>query len=219
MQRRGQDHVNSRIWIFGLSAATLLMAGGGCKMAALPWLMWGEEPTRKVTAEYPYLDGKRICVLIWTDSNTLFEYPYVRLELSEHVQTAMKPNIARVSFIPNRDVVDYQQANPDWDREDPTAIGARFRAERVMLIELTHYTTREPDSPHLLRGLIASNVKVYDAETSNTQPLFSTTIESIYPEGGPASWGTDESDVRRATMEDFAIKLARKFHDHRVKGG
>ena len=36
-------------------------------------------------------------------------------------------------------------------------LGARFGADRALMIELTQYTTREPESPHLYRGRIAAN--------------------------------------------------------------
>lgn len=199
----------------GLLALAALL--GGCKAIAAPFLMWGEEPMREVPAEFPHLAGQRVAIAVWADSNTLFEYPYVAVELSEHVRTAIQPNVPRVSFVSNRDVVDYQKANPDWDREDPTVVGARFRADRVLLIELTQYTTRDPESTHLLRGMIAANLRVYDATQPNTRPLWSGMVETVYPEQGTAAWGTSESDVRRAAMEDFALKAAQKFYDHKVK--
>lgn len=211
-------HVHDRWRAPWVAAAALIVALlPGCKMAAMPWLMWGKEPTRTVEAEYPYLDGKRICIAVWADSNTLFEYPYVRIELSEHLRTALQDQIPRISFIPNRDVVDYQKSHPDWDREDPIAIGAHFQADRVLLVELTHYTTREPDSPHLLRGIVAANVRLYDVEAPKSEPLYRTTVEAVYPEQSPTAWGTSESAVRRAAMETFAIKVAHKFHDYREK--
>ena len=203
------------------TACTLLLllvpAAGGCKLFAVPWLMWGQEPTKEVPAEYPYLKGKKVCVVVWADSETLFEYPWVQLEVSEHVAEAIKPNVSGASFIPNRNVVELQRRELDWDRSDPAVLGSRFGADRVLMLELTQYTTREPESPHLYRGRIAGNVKVYNTAYRDSAPAFKTTVEVAYPPDSVGQWGTDDQAIRKATMESFASELAGKFYDRRVK--
>ena len=195
-----------------LSAATV-----GCRALAAPWLMWGEAPTRLVPAEFPHLAGKRVCVLVWADWETLCEYPFAPLEISEHVAAALRPHVKGISFVPNREVVEYQQRDVDWDRKDPAEIGARFGADRVLFIALTQYTTREPGSPHLFRGHIAASVKVYNTQYRDAEPVYKTSIEVAYPPNSIAPWGTAESALRRATMEAFAGELAGKFYERRVK--
>lgn len=190
---------------------------GGCKLFAAPFLLWGKEPTKDVPAEYPYMQGKKVCLLVWADSETLFEYPWVQLEISEHVATTMKPNIPEISFIPNRKIIDLQRRDFDWERGDPAVLGARFGADRVLMIELTQYTTREPESPHLYRGRIAANVKVYDTAYRRSAPVFKTSVETVYPPDSVGQWGTDDAGIRKATMEAFAIDLAGKFYDRQVE--
>lgn len=196
---------------------SLLATATGCRLLAAPILMWGQEPTKEVPAEFPYLQGKKVCLAVWADSETLFEYPWVQLEVSEHVAKAIKPNVERVSFTPNRNVVELQQREVDWERTDPAVLGKRFGAERVLMIELTQYTTREPESPHLYRGRIAANVKVYDTGYPRSAPVFKTSVETVYPPESVGQWGTDDRAIRKATMEAFAAELAGKFYDRRVK--
>jgi len=215
MQTDGQGGGRRACAALPLLAAAL--AAVGCRWVALPWVLWGPEPTRTVPAEYPYLEGKRLCVAVWADTNTQFEFPYVQLEVSEYVAAALKAHVNKVSFVPNREVVRLQQREPDWDREPPAVLGERFGAERVLLIELTQYTTREPDSPHLLRGRIAGQVKLYDTAHPDARPLYRTFVEVAFPKGGPAPWGTTETAVRRAAMEAFAAEVAGKFYDRKVK--
>lgn len=183
----------------------------------MPTLLWGKEPTKDVPAEYPYLQGKKVLILVWADPETLFEYSRVQLELSEHVAASMKPNIPGVTFAPNRSVTDFQHAEPNWDRTDPAELGTRFGAQRVLMIELTQYTTREPDSPHLYRGRIAANVKVYDPAYKNSSPSYRATVETVYPQDSVGEWGTDDVGIRKATMEAFALDVAGKFFDRKVK--
>lgn len=195
----------------------LLGASSGCRLLAAPFLLWAPEPTKEVPAEFPYLQDKKVCLLVWADSETLFEYPWVQLEISEHVATAMKPQVSGVSFIPNRGVVELQRREYDWERSDPAVLGARFGADRVLMIELTQYTTREPESPHLYRGRIAANLKVYNTAFRNSAPVFKSSVEIVYPPDSVGQWGTDDRNIRKATMEAFAVELAGKFYDRRVK--
>jgi hypothetical protein len=195
----------------------LLAASIGCQAAATPWLLWGKEPTKEVPAEFPYLQGKKVCVLVWADPETLFEYPWVQLEISEHIVQAMKAHVEGISFVPNRKVVDLQRSEPDWERADPATLGARFGVDRVLMIELMQYTTREPESPHLYRGRVAASVKVYDTDYPQSAPVFKTTVETVYPPDSVGQWGSDDRSIRKATMEAFAADVAGKFYNRRVK--
>jgi len=197
-----------------------LLAGSltGCGFLRWGVVMFGQEQTRKVPAEYPYLADRKVCILVWAEPYTLFEYHQVQFELSEYVRVAMQDNVRGVSFIPNRQVVDFQNANPDWEKQSPARIGARFGADRVLMIELTQYTTRDPDSRHLRRGRIAANVKVFDTAYPDAEPAYpSTTIEVAYPKDSFGSYGTDDRTIRRATMQAFAAELAGRFYERQEK--
>lgn len=187
----------------------------GCQqlMASMA-VLWGKEQTRKVPAEYRELGGKRVCVVVWAEMDTLFEYPHVQFEVAEHIRAGVEPHVAGVNFVPNRDVVDFQRRNPDWDRMDPAEIGRRFDAQRVLNVELTRYTTREPDSPHLYRGRISANLTVIDPAAAATRLK---DVEIVYPPEAPAAWGVDDAAVRLATMTEFGRVVGRKFYEHEEK--
>jgi hypothetical protein len=210
---------NSTVLAIGMLAPCL----AGCQAMAFPFLMWGAEPTKDVPAEYPYLPGKKIAIFVWAEPDTLFEFPRVRLELSEHVANAMiegfktAKRLDPVNFVPNRNIEDFQTREPDWDRRDPAELGRHFAADRVLMIELTQYTTREPESTHLYRGRIAANVRVYDPAYENALPAYKTTVEIAYPPESHGDWGVDDRGIRKAAMELFASEVSGKFYDRRVK--
>lgn len=189
----------------------------GCQALAAPFLMWGAEPTRSVPAEYPYLAGKRVAAVVWVESETLFEFPNVQYELGEFVRDAITRNVKGVLLTPTRKVRDYQMREVNWDRVHPAELGKVLGADRVLVIELTQYTTREPDSPHLYRGRIHASVKVYDSSAPGSPPVYKTQIETAYPPDSPGQWGANDAAVRRGAMESFADELARRFYDHKVK--
>jgi hypothetical protein len=185
----------------------------GCQqMMASMAAMWGRESTRKVPAEYTRLEGQRICIVVWAEMDTLFEYPHVQYEISEHVRAAIDGRVKGASFVPSRDVVDFQRQNADWDRMDPAEIGRRFAAERVLSIELTRYTTREPDSPHLYRGRISANVSITDPSGGASARL--KDVETVHPPDAPAAYGVDDAAVRLATMAEFGRAVGQKFYEH-----
>ena len=114
--------------ILAQTVALGLLSGSlaGCSLFRGAVLLWGKEPTREVPAEYPYLAGKKVCILVWAEPYTLFEYPHVQLDVSEYVRVALAEAVDHISIQPNRPVVEYQAANPDWDKEDAAKIGSRF---------------------------------------------------------------------------------------------
>ena len=82
-------------------ALLLLIAPlSGCTLIAAPFLAFGQERTKKVPPEYPYLDGKKVCLLVWAEQYTEFEHRWVRLEVSEHVRVALDGSVPGISIIP-----------------------------------------------------------------------------------------------------------------------
>ncbi|MEW6250059.1 MAG: hypothetical protein AB1716_05385 [Planctomycetota bacterium] len=200
-----------------LVAGLLLLSAGmsaGCKALVL---LTGD-PDREIKAEYPYLGGKTVCLLVRTDLETESAYPFVRYELADHVRVELESKIARVKVVDPRKVTDFQRGEPNWETMDPADLGKRFGADRVIEIDVTQYTTREPESEYLYRAHIAAGVRVYYTEYPKSLPTYKTEVRVAYPETG-AQWALEEAAVRQACMELFAVKVAGKFYDHKVRAG
>jgi hypothetical protein len=196
----------------------LLLPGlGGCKLIALPFFAFGQDQVKKVPAEYPYMEGKKVCILVWVDEYTGFQYQWLPLEVSEHVRVALEGSVHGISVVPNREVIEYQKREPNWESQNPAEIGKKFGANRVIMIELTQYTTREPGSMHLYRGHMGGNVKVLDTAYPEAGPAYQAVLEVAYPPDSFAAYGTDERTLRRAIMELFANDLASRFHEREEK--
>lgn len=202
-----------------MTALVLSAAGlsSGCRLFAVPWLMWGEEPMRDVPAEYPYLAGKRFCVIVWTDSFTQMEFPHVQLEMTSFITDAIEKNVARTVPTPPRTVLEMQRNDRGWDRTPPVELGKSLRADRAILVDVTQYSMREPESTHLYRGRIAANIRVYDTGYPDAEPVLKTTVETVYPPDSHGEWGSDEAAVRRAAMSAFADDVSGLFYDRRIK--
>lgn len=201
----------------GLLLLALASCLAGCQALAAPWILTGEEPTKRIKAEFPHLKDKKIAILVWADSDTRFEYPFVRLEMAEHIKTELEARIDGVKFASIRQVIELQDRDPDWDRKPPARIGQRLDAQRVISVEISQYTTREPESRHLLRGRIAAQVSVYDTARPDAGYLYRTEVAITHPEKSDGRWGRDEGAVRREAMEAFATALVKRFYDHDEK--
>jgi hypothetical protein len=191
----------------------LVACSSGCHLLGL----LGPDEMKTVPAEYPYMAGKRVCIVVRAGMETLSIYPHVQLEVADHVRVQLEANVKGTTVVEPRKIVDLQRSDPDWEKMDPAALGKRFGADRVLECDLTQYTTREPESDYMYRGHISAALRVFDTEYPNSQPTFQTQVQTVYPKDGPGKWGSDDRAIRRATMEIFAQDVAFKFYDHKVK--
>jgi hypothetical protein len=202
-----------RLLAAGLLAG-LAATNSGC--VALAYL-FGQEKTRDVKAEYPYLAGKHVVTLVRADAETLFEYPQVQWEIGDHLRVTLEANVRGVKVVPPKEVVDFQRASSAWEQMDPAEIAKRFDADRLLEITLTQYTTREPDTPHLYRGHIAALVSVYNAEYAHRDPAFAKEVQTVFPPSSATAWSAGDRAIRRATLEAFAVDVSNLFYDRKVK--
>lgn len=190
----------------------LLVFAAGCRALALAL----PEPTKTVPAEYPYLADKGVCVVVRAPDEFVFEYANLRLEVADHVRIALEANVKGISVVDPRKVAEFQRVERDWEAMDPAVLGKRLGADRVLEVELTQYTTREPDSPYLYRGHITAALRVYNTEYPNSQAAYQGDARTVYPPDGPGKYGTSDRAIRAATLNAFAQDVAAKFYDRQV---
>jgi hypothetical protein len=117
---------------------------GGCSWLT-PFIFLGQHKER-VPAEYDKLHGKRVAVAVWADQETLFDYPYVRMELGLHIADRLMSNLKDAKLADNRKIEDYMQRNLA-NAVDPIDVGKEFESEMVVYVELLDFQIRDPDSP------------------------------------------------------------------------
>ena len=195
---------------------TMLSMISGCRA----WAIFADPHVETIPAEYPYLKDKNVLILVWADMNTLFDFGNVRWEVAEYIKAQLEAtaDLGDISVVPPKPIAEMESRELNWDEVHPAEQGKRFHADRVLWVELTEYGTREPDSPHLYRGRISANLRIYDPSYgADHGPTFETSLTTVYPEDGPGHFGMDDSSVRRAVMEKFAIEVAGKFYDREVE--
>lgn len=204
-----------------LTAVLLWMPmGAGCNLISVPFVLFAPEPTKKVTAEFPHLKGKRLLILVWAEQATLYEYQRIQLEIASWVRYQLKEQFKDLAIISPSEVDRYMQSHPDWATEPPPRIGRKFKADLVMMVELMEFSTHEPGSPSLYRGKARARITMYDLSGDEELPrgIALKPAEAVYPPDQPIGvLRADEWTIRAETYQEFGRVVARKFYDHEVK--
>jgi hypothetical protein len=198
-----------------ITIATITLATTACNWL-IPIAFLGDHK-KTMPPEYDKLVGKRALILVWAPPETLFDYPYARLELASYIGDRIRAKVE------NADVVDPQRVE-DWLLRDPDAsvspreTGTYFEADTVVYVELLEFQMRDPTAPDLLRGKLSANVAVFDlrsdADEISRFPLAG--VDVAYPDQPAIMSAANAVTVRQQTYDAFAEKVARKFYEHQV---
>lgn len=171
-----------------------------------------------VSAEFDKLQGRRVAVLVWTDSSTLFDYPYARFELATFISNRLSRETTdrgrSVDVVDPRDVEDFIQKNIGA-QSDPRSVGRALKADYVIYVETLRFQFRDAVQPQFLRGQIDGAVSVHDmnAELDELQRYDLAQVRCRHPEGPPVVLtATNAPEIREATYRKFALLVAQKFY-------
>ena len=200
-------------------AFVLAVASAGCEIIgqAIAWPIAPRHPKRKVEAEYT-LDAERLVIVPYAGNDVLFEYPTAPLEISRDIVHELAGHLKkRVDVIVNPvRVAQWQESNLEWPNMSLEAIAKTFQADTLLYVELERYTMLEKGSPNLYRGQVRARVQVV-APAEEANPVYESTVETVFPEQRPVAEGEISRRRIRATVTRlFARDVVRKFYDHEV---
>jgi len=205
----------------GWSLAVVMAIASGCNLL-IPLAVIGQH-TKTILPEFDKLPDKRVAILVWTDPATLFDYPYARLELATYVADKLSYELAdrkqRADIVDARDVEDFIQKNPEA-RVDPRKVGAHFKADYVIFLEILQFQIRSPDEPQFLRGRIEASVVVHEIDRSGGrgERFVLAPVQTVFPERAPMMLtATNAPLVREATYRAFAEQVSRKFYEYKIQ--
>jgi hypothetical protein len=199
-----------------LALATALAAGGCHWLFA--WAFAPRHPKQTVKAEY-VLKADRLVIVPYAGTEILFNDPTAPIEVSMGLVNEILANLpGRVKTIENpANVVRWQESNPDWPNLSLVEIARTFHADTVLYVELERYTMYEERSANLYRGHVRARIQVAEAAAEHN-PVYETTIETLYPPDQPVSvLGTSERILRAVTNAEFSRQVIGKFYDHEVE--
>lgn len=182
--------------------------------------MMAKEPKRKVAAEYDKLAGKRVAIIVWADQATLDEDYAARYRVADAVRYYLKEGIKDVDLVDIRDITDFQEkSGSDWEGMSNVELGRKFKADRVVRIDLLEYTTRAPDAQSVRKGRVRASVAVYDVgRPAGDRAVFATEVTGSYPPEGRKIdvLSVGDVDILNGALRVFGEATARKFYEHEV---
>lgn len=203
---------------FGLILLPAVLLLGGCSQLAFPLYVFAPEPpTQTVPSEYEGLREKNIAIVIFASPDMLIDYQTVQLELSDAVAAELRRTVKDVKIVNARRVIRYQDENTFWDRLPPGKLCDTFKCDRVLLISLMEFSTREPGSTQFARARISADAGVYSLDTPD-KPKWRTPAIKVMnpPEGSKSLAGGAEWQIRVDAEKMFAEALVKKFYKHEV---
>jgi len=204
----------------------LLLLVGGCNWIAWPlYVISPPPPMKDVPAECQAdMSNKKIAVVVYVDQKVKHEYPIVpeylgRAMAAEFASEPIRKQIKGLAVVDVLRVLAFQQERIDWDEMPRTEMAKALGADYLVLITLQEFTTREPGSVSLYRGMVTGTVSVYDASApERTSRVYtSADLRVIYPEKRPEGLlGEDHRLVLHRTILEFAHRVGKKFYNHKV---
>jgi len=188
----------------------------GCNWL-VPFMFLGEHK-RSAPAEFDKLVGKKVAVLVWASPETLFDYPYVRLELATYVSDKIAAGVESCHLVDPQLVEEYLEPSADA-LVDPAKVGAQFDADYVVYIELVDFQIRDPTAPDLVRAHVNASISVSDlrADPDETTRFVLKPVQVRCPEHQPLIMSSRNATlVRQQSYEKFSEVVARKFYKHMV---
>ncbi len=199
-----------------LTMLVLFMGIGGCTFLGL-----AAENAMGVAVKPQYrgLEKQSVAIVVYEDASTMFTYPQAQQEVSAFVSAALKKHLPKAHILDYHLVLNYQNANPNWDVLPVKTIGRHFGVSRVVYIELLNYTVHSQQTNYVLQGDIAAHVAVYNMNIPGDGEVFHTDIDARWPKGGPLpGYNTDANTVRMNTLQRFSTLLARCFYTWHNRG-
>ncbi len=217
--RAGKMKNTTKVSIIALLLLTAAL--GGCEtLGYLFYLVAPASSGEEVHAEFTGLADSKVAIVIYADAETLYNYPYIQLELSSQIAEQLRNNVEGVTIVDIRRVIKYQQENLYWESMDKTELGKVFTADNVLFVALVEFSTREPGSVNLYRGRVAAQAGIYNTSLPERQALKwnCDSMRIAYPrDAAMGEPGEDDSKILYETQREFAVSLVKKFHNHKAK--
>jgi len=195
---------------------TPMLMLGGCEFGAF---VAPREQTFDVKAQYRGLENQSVAVLVAADEYTLFRFPKAPEYTTKAVSGAIQGTVPGARLTDPKRITEFQKENPWWATLQYSKIAEELGVDRLVIIDLAEYRTREPGNAYIWRGVMSGNIAVIESDSPDPDEIvFTADIAVQFPEEG-AVGVLDESDetMQLGMLKLFSRDVSRLFHDHQVR--
>jgi hypothetical protein len=162
------------------------------------------------------LDAK-VLVLCSANESIRADYAAVEFDILEGLIHRLKAHGIKKIVSPNAVAGWIDEHGGRFDDLQP--IAEKFKAEYVLFIDLTKFTTQEENSPNMLRGQAEGRVHAYKLDGKGDEKrlieVMSSDFNSKYPQGNPISIDKKSAkNFQQEFVDHVNMQLSLIFYDH-----
>lgn len=208
--------------LFILLPSSLILILSGCTLFGA--LAGKIVPAQTIAAQYKGLANESIAVMVWAGEGTLIDFPDLRLDLAGGLQKKLlvaqqskTKELAGATF-PTKPaaIVQFQDNHPQHEATPVTELAPKFRASRLIYIEVENLQTRSDASVELYRGSAEATLKVIEVPPDGGPGKVAyeeSAISAVFPphasdEGSPSG---NDATMYRGTLDTLTTEIAKRF--------
>jgi hypothetical protein len=206
-----------RLWSLALAAAVLTTQAGCTYVLFLGYLIGGPpsiEPAFDAeTKESMTAKDVTVAVVCYAPNEVKYSFEDVDEELAKYVSFQM--HARKIKVISPDHVKAWLDENKDWD--EPSEIGAAFKATYVVYIDLNEFSLYEEGSATLYRGHAEAIVSVWkmDENHEHAEKIFAKEKISRFPLHKPiASTEESYSNFKARYLTRLSEEIGRLFYEY-----
>ncbi len=204
----------------------LLLPAGGCNAFAA--VAAKATPPAEIQPAYKDLAGRRVGILVWAPDGTQIDWPSIRLDTAQVLQRKFKqaaapelriPALVGTTFpVEPASILKYLRDRPQTEMMPPSMYAAELAVDRLIYVEIEHFTTIVPAGISLFRGQAVANVQVIAVDPSDpTRPgeiVFSQNdVAVVFPKNSPEEGrpSGDRQQYYLGTVDALTTEVVRRF--------
>lgn len=169
----------------------------------------------QVPAAYTRLDGCSVAVMVAADDHLLHRHPNAPALVARAVVGRIGEDVPTAALLDPRQIDAYVSQDPFWTTRSYGELLRRLGAQRLVLVDLSEYTTRNVAHGQMWQGALAASVSVAEAEQEHEDDVaYRTSLGVVYPDQPVALLDGDGETVELGMLKIFAAEVSALFHDH-----
>ncbi len=206
---------NKRLSI--LAALAWCVSFSGCRVGMLLGLLIAGPPTvepefDKQTKESMTDKDVTVAVVCFAPTEVRYSFESIDHEVAKYVTFRLAEH--KIKIVPPDRVRAWLEENKDWDK--PEEIGAAFKADYVIYIDLNEFSLYEEGSATLYRGRSEAVVSAWKMEEDGTaDKIFSMQKISKFPQQQPVNTSDETySNFKARYLSRLSDEIGRFFYEY-----
>jgi hypothetical protein len=189
-------------------------------------------PGPPMKARYPGLAGQKVAIMTWTDRAAAYDFGTLQPDVSTGIQNKLKSQAAPdqkqeeligTTFVDARQVYRWQKNHPELESrslpEIAPKLAAAVGATRIIYVEVSPFSTRDPRTQILLKGHAAATIRVAEVSGQSVKIAFDESNVAIdfpdhAPEGVPPTDQMNDLYIYKGLVDAVSTQVALRFFSY-----